>query len=137
MDIRTATLDDLDEVVALWREFGGPSRSTTRPDHVRALIERDPDALLLAMDDSRSIVGSLVVGWDGWRCHLYRLAVRSSDRRAGVASALVAHARTRARAVGADRMDAMVHRDNFAAASFWEALGFELQDDDGRWAVML
>jgi ribosomal protein S18 acetylase RimI-like enzyme len=127
--------DDLDEVLALWRDYGGPTRTPARPDSARTLIARDPDALLLATDENRSIVGSVIVGWDGWRCHLYRLVVRPSARRAGVASVLVAEARKRARELGARRVDAIVHRENFAAVSFWEALGFELQDDDGRWSL--
>jgi ribosomal protein S18 acetylase RimI-like enzyme len=126
---------DLDEVIALWREHGGPTRTSASPDHARALIERDPDALLLATDDEHSIIGSLIVGWDGWRCHLYRLVVRPSERRAGVASLLVTGARKRAKGLGATRVDAMVHRDNIGAVSFWAALGFELQNVDGRWSI--
>lgn len=135
MEIRNATASDLDEVVALWREYGGPTRSAPQASSARSLIERDPDALILAFNDERDIVGSLIVGWDGWRCHLYRLVVHPSARRAGIATALVAAAQTRAQALGASRVDAMVHRDNVDAVAFWEALGFELQDDDSRWSV--
>jgi hypothetical protein len=42
---------------------------------VTALIGHDPDALIHAEHDGE-FIGSIVAGWDGWRCHLYRLAVR-------------------------------------------------------------
>lgn len=135
MIVRRARTQDLDGVVALWQHHAGPSRSVSGLDEARRLVARDPDALIVAVDEAGVVVGSLIVGWDGWRCHLYRLAVEATVRRAGVASALVAEASTRARALGARRLDAMVHRDNEGAIAFWEALGFELQDDDGRWSL--
>jgi len=135
--IRTATANDLEAVVELWRQYGGPTRAPVRSDHAQALIERDPAALLLAIDDRRKVAGSLIVGWDGWRCHLYRLVVHPSYRRAGVARRLVNEAKQRAEALGVARVDAIVHRDNSGAVSFWEALGFELQDEDGRWSLVL
>jgi len=135
--IRTATSDDLDATVALWREHGAPTRGLNALADARALIDFAPDALLVATDDAGSVVGSLIVGWDGWRCHLYRLVVHPSCRRDGVASALLTESRNRARARGAARVDAMVRRENAGAVAFWEANGFTLQDDDGRWSSVL
>jgi ribosomal protein S18 acetylase RimI-like enzyme len=132
--LRIATAADVDAVVDLWQQFGGPTRSPPRAAPTTRLLARDPDALILAVDDER-IVGSVIVGWDGWRCHLYRLVVRPEARRAGIADALVAAARDRARDLGASRVDAMVHDDNDGAVAFWRAAGFELQDDDRRWSA--
>ncbi len=47
-------------------------------------------------DSDARVVGTLIVGWDGWRCHLYRLAVDRTVRRSGIAGTLVAEARRRA-----------------------------------------
>jgi ribosomal protein S18 acetylase RimI-like enzyme len=84
------------------------------------------------LEDGR-LVGSLIVGWDGWRCHLYRLAVEPSVRRRGVATALLAAAGDRARQLGAVRLDATVHPDNAPAIAYWQAMGFTL-DVYGRWS---
>jgi ribosomal protein S18 acetylase RimI-like enzyme len=132
--IRSATTDDVDEVVGLWRSFGGPTRTLGQHEEARALLARDPEALIVACDDEAGVIGSLVVGWDGWRCHLYRLVVHPDHRRHGVAGQLLAEARARAQQLGAPRLDAMVHRDNAGAIAFWESQGFELQDDDARWS---
>jgi ribosomal protein S18 acetylase RimI-like enzyme len=100
---------------------------------VLRLIERDEDALLIA-EDHGEIVGSLIVGWDGWRCHLYRMAVRDDFRRQGLATELLARAREQARHLGARRLDAMVDRDNEVGCRFWSANGFvDGEGQDNRW----
>jgi ribosomal protein S18 acetylase RimI-like enzyme len=137
VEIRSAHTADVDEVVSLWRRFGGPTRSLGQHDEARALLARDPQALILASTEEGGVIGSLIVGWDGWRCHLYRLVVHPDHRRKGVAGLLVAEGRRRAGALGVARLDAMVHRDNEGAIAFWEAQDFELQDDDARWSLTL
>lgn len=134
--IRAATVDDVDAVVDLWNRAAGPTRHAGQAAETTVLLRRDPDALLVAETDAR-IVGTLIVGWDGWRCHLYRLAVEPGLRRSGIARALVDTARTRAEALGAARLDAMVDTDNTGAVEFWARAGFELDTADRRWSALL
>jgi ribosomal protein S18 acetylase RimI-like enzyme len=134
--IRAATGDDLPAVVELWNIDGGPTRYAPRLAHARVLLRRDPESLLVAELDG-VLIGSLVAGWDGWRFHLYRLAVASAHRRAGVASALIAAAIERAGALGAVGVDAMVHAGNVGAERFWASAGFECGTEDRRWSKAL
>ncbi|WP_370028620.1 GNAT family N-acetyltransferase [Planotetraspora sp. GP83] len=60
---------------------------------------------------------------DGWRAHLYRLAVDPARRRQGIGSALIRAAEERLAAFGAFRADAMVLRDNERAHRAWDAAG--------------
>jgi ribosomal protein S18 acetylase RimI-like enzyme len=133
--IRSAGEADVFEVVALWNEAGGPTRTPGRHREVLQLIRRDPDALIVALLDGR-VVGTVIVGWDGWRCHLYRLAVDAGARRSGVATALLAEARDRAMSHGAARLDGMVNVENAPAIAFWRSLGYELDDDGRRWSLL-
>ena len=91
----------------------------------------------MVADKDGSIVGTVIVGWDGWRCHLYRLAVHENARRSGIARALIEEASRRAHALGADRIDAMVNVENGDAIAFWETFGFEFDPDDGRWSMLV
>jgi ribosomal protein S18 acetylase RimI-like enzyme len=134
--VRSALVGDVPDVLALWERAAGPTRHAGGRSEAERLLERDPGALLVAESDGR-IVGTLVVGWDGWRCHLYRLAVEETARRSGTASALVAESRRRARLLGAVQIDAMVHRQNVGAAAFWESAGFSPDTDDARWTFPL
>ncbi len=58
------------------------------------LLERDPGALILAVENDQ-ILGSLIEGWGGWRCHLYRFAVHPDRRRQGIGGSLLAAAEER------------------------------------------
>src|SRR3954464_10841991 len=85
--VRAATPEDLDAALAFWKEAAeGTSISDDRAG-VERLVERDPEALLLAEREGE-LVGTVIAGFDGWRCHLYRLAVHPRARRQGIGSAL-------------------------------------------------
>jgi ribosomal protein S18 acetylase RimI-like enzyme len=136
MEIRTAIDADIDEVVDLWERHGGPTSLPGGAGEASALLRRDPDALVIARIDG-ALAGSIIAGWDGWRCHLYRLVVDPRWRRRGVATQLVATAAKRARDVGARKIDATVNFENGAAISFWERQQFERDPRDGRWSLRL
>jgi ribosomal protein S18 acetylase RimI-like enzyme len=129
--LRAGTAADIDDVLALWkRAETGPS-TTESADDVRWLLERDPDALLLA-DAEGAIVGSLIAGWDGWRGTFYRLAVDPAHRRRGLATQMVRAGEERLRALGAKRLNAIVESEEADAMAFWAAAGYELQTARSR-----
>jgi ribosomal protein S18 acetylase RimI-like enzyme len=131
--LRSATVADVDGLLGLWREAAeNAGRAPDSREAVTALVGRDPDAVIMAEHDGE-LVGSVIAGWDGWRCHLYRLAVRPAWRRRGVGSALLRAAEDRFKAVGAARADAMVLDGNDLGQSLWRASGYRRQDDWRRW----
>jgi ribosomal protein S18 acetylase RimI-like enzyme len=135
--LRPAEHADVDAVLALWAVAGeNASRPSDSAEDVRRLMERDPTALVLAADGDR-LVGSVIVGWDGWRCHLYRLAVHPDHRRRGIGRLLLEHAERGFTAVGGKRADAMVLDDNELGRSIWAAGGYRRQDDWSRWVKTL
>ncbi|MFL6076013.1 MAG: GNAT family N-acetyltransferase [Mycobacteriales bacterium] len=134
--LRTAATGDVDAVIAFWAVAGEGTDRHDSPDGVRRLLARDPDALLLAEEDGR-IVGSLIAGWDGWRCHLYRFAVHPDHRRRGIGRALLDAAERRFREAGGQRADAMVLDDNDLAHHAWAAAGYTRQPHWSRWIKRL
>jgi len=91
---------------------------------VEALIAQPGSVLLLALSDDE-VVGTLAVGWDGWRGNMYRLAVRSDFRRRGIALALVEAGHEHLRSVGARRVTALVGVEESEAVALWGAAGYE------------
>jgi ribosomal protein S18 acetylase RimI-like enzyme len=135
--LRAATIDDVDRLLSMWQEAAeNAGRPVDTRQAVTALLGRDPDALILAEQDGE-LVGSIIAGWDGWRCHLYRLAVRPDWRRKGVASALLRAAEDRFKRLGGSRADAMVLDGNDLGQNLWQASGYRKQDDWRRWVKTL
>ncbi|MEO3924087.1 GNAT family N-acetyltransferase [Micromonosporaceae bacterium B7E4] len=135
--LRTAEAADAPEVLDLWRRA---AEDTHRPADtalaVEALVVRDPEALILAVRDG-VLVGSVIAGWDGWRCHLYRLAMAPECRGKGVGRLLVEAAEERFRQLGSIRVDAMVLDDNTLAHHAWRGLGYQPQAEWSRWVKSL
>jgi ribosomal protein S18 acetylase RimI-like enzyme len=134
--IRAARPGEAGAVLAFWREAAHGTSVSDDLDGVTRLIARDPEALLLA-ERAGELVGTVVAGFDGWRCHLYRLAVSPAHRRQGVAGALLAAAERRFTALGGRRADAMVLHDNAEAHGAWAAYGYAPQPEWGRWVKPL
>jgi ribosomal protein S18 acetylase RimI-like enzyme len=122
--IREGRADEADEVLALWRAAGSAPSVTDSAEHVRAVVASEHAWLLVAEVDGR-VAGTLIVAWDGWRGHVYRMAVLPELRRRGIATSLVRAGEERLHAAGARRLAAIVLEED--AAEFWAAAGYERQ----------
>ncbi|WP_369256357.1 GNAT family N-acetyltransferase [Streptomyces sp. R35] len=134
--IRAATPDDLDTVLAFWKVAAEGTSISDDRNGVERLVARDPEALILAEHDGE-LVGTVIAGFDGWRCHLYRLAVHPGRRRLGIGSALLAAAEERFVTLGGRRGDAMVLQRNETAQHAWQAAGYAPEEQWRRWVKPL
>lgn len=134
--IRAATPDDLDTVLAFWKQAAEGTSISDDRGGVERLVSRDPEALILAELDGE-LVGTVIAGFDGWRCHLYRLAVHPRHRRQGIGSALLTAAEERFVRLGGRRGDAMVLVRNETAQHAWRAAGYAAEEQWRRWVKPL
>ncbi|KIF73342.1 GCN5 family acetyltransferase [Streptomyces sp. 150FB] len=136
LHIRCATLADVDDVLRFWREAAEGTSISDDHDGVTRLVTRDSEALILAERDGR-LTGTVIAGFDGWRCSAYRLAVHPDCRRQGIATALLDAAEQRFSSLGGRRVDAMVLNRNEQAHHAWHAAGYAPEPQWSRWVKHL
>ena len=132
MNIRHARYSDIDSILELWRAAEAAPTVTDDASSIDKFIHRDRAGFFVAEEDNR-IVGTLIAGFDGWRGHLYRMAVHPDVRRRGIATALVTEAEEHLRSIGCKRISAMVLKEEEHATEFWTAVGYELQPEISRY----
>ena len=113
-------------MLELWTRADAEPTHTDDAGSLQALMDHAGSALLVA-EDGDVMVGSVIAGWDGWRGSVYRLVVAPTHRRQGVATQLLAAARSHLEGVGAVRLQAVVVETEAPATGFWEASGWERQ----------
>ncbi len=130
---RPASAQDVAGILAFWAEAAeNDARPSDDAATVETLLLRDAAALDIVVQRER-VVGTLISGWDGWRAHLYRLAVHPDLRGRGIAGELLRRAEDRLVRLGGRRLDAMVLEQNGLGQSFWAAAGFSPQAEWRRW----
>ena len=123
MDLRRATAQDADEILALWKTAEATESITDSADELRRISTSDSVAFILATEDDK-IIGSVIAAFDGWRGNLYRLATHPLHQRKGVARALVSEAEKVFAMWGVKRITALVEKDHLWAIHFWVTAGY-------------
>lgn len=116
------------QVVALWREVFGYTEP--RNDPATAITKKlaQPDGLFLVAAQDETVVGTVMVGYDGHRGWIYALAVAGPQQRAGVGTALMRAAEEALKQRGCLKINLQVLPENAAATAFYRSLGYAVED---------
>ena len=123
--IRKASLADEAQVVALWAACDlTVSYNDPRADF-RFAFDKQGSDVLLALDNSESIVGSVMVGHDGHRGWIYYVAASPDMQCRGIGRACVEAAEDWLRERGVGKVQLMIREANAAVQTFYEGIGYE------------
>ena len=125
--VEPASADDRASVVALWHA-AGLTRPWNDPGADFDLALSNPTSSILVARDKGSVVGSVMVGFDGHRGWVYYLATDPDQLRGGAGRKLMQAAEEWLNQLGCSRVRLMVRTDNLVAKDFYKAIGYENQD---------
>jgi ribosomal protein S18 acetylase RimI-like enzyme len=132
MNIRPVTAADTDAVVELWREVFPAYFDPAYPQRLaRPNIERKlafGDGLFWLAEEQGAVVGTVMAGYDGHRGWIYNFGVHPTQRRRGVARAMLAHAEAALAVLGCPKINLHMVADNPHAGVFYRAAGYSVDD---------
>ena len=130
MTIRAMTIDDYEEVYALWMSIKGfamRSLDDSR-DGVARFLKRNPDASVVAVADGK-VVGSILCGYDGRRGCLYHVCVREDYRRQGIRKAMVVYCMKALEKEAISKVSLIAFTQNDIGNAFWKEIGWTKRED--------
>ena len=128
--IRNLKLGDSVGVIELWRGTPGIEFfcGEDRAEAITKYIERNPGLSFVAMADDR-IIGSIMVGHDGWLGFIHHLCVHPNFRGRGLAKQLTEKAVEALAGEGIGLVSFVVKSDNEIGNAFWEKNDFVTRPD--------
>ena len=124
---RRYSAKDRDALIHLW--------NTVFPDNAK---HNDPakmiddklkvDDLLFVIEQGGELVSACIAGYDGHRGWLYAVATLPSYRRHGFAKVLITSAINEMKQLGCEKVNLQIRGSNSAVKSFYESLGFCVED---------
>lgn len=129
MTIRPMTIEDYDEVYAMWQitTKRALSRADERPQLARYLARNEGLSQVAVIDGK--IVGTVLAGHDGRRGFIHHMAVLPDYRRRHIGHALAETAIAKITAEGIDKTHIFCYQNNETGQNFWRDFGFQKRDD--------
>ncbi|MCR5399149.1 MAG: GNAT family N-acetyltransferase [Lachnospiraceae bacterium] len=130
MQIRAMTIDDYDDVKALWLKIKGfaiRSIDDSR-DGVERFLNRNPGISVVGIEDDH-IVGAILCGHDGRRGCLYHVCVDPDYRLRGVGKAMVGQAMRSLQSEGINKVSLIAFTKNDVGNAFWKEIGWTKRED--------
>ncbi len=125
MTVRTMTIEDFDQVHALWMTISGfaiRSIDDSR-EGVERFLRRNPTTSVVAEEDGK-IVGSILCGHDGRRGCLYHVCVHKDYRMRGIGTAMVVYAMNALKKEQISKVSLIAFTKNDIGNAFWNRIGW-------------
>lgn len=124
MQIRPMTIEDYDEVYAMWQITSKRALSSSDSrEKIGNYLKRNPDMSQVAVCDGK-IVGTVLAGHDGRTGFIHHTAVHPDYRRRHIGKAMVEMAIKYITESGINKTQIYCYIDNTTGQNFWKSLGF-------------
>ncbi len=128
--VRTMTIEDYEEVNALWHRIKGFSMRSIDDSRtgVERFLKRNPDTSVVAVEDGK-VVGAILCGHDGRRGCLYHVCVDPRYRRRGIGKSMVVFAMNALKREEISKVSLIAFTQNDVGNTFWKCIGWTKRED--------
>ena len=128
--IRVMTIEDYDNVYALWTKIRGFGLRSVDDSYegVKRFLERNPQTSIVAIEDEK-VIGSILCGHDGRRGCFYHVCVDESERRRGIGKAMVVAAMEALKKENINKVSLIAFMKNDVGNAFWNTIGWVKRQD--------
>lgn len=131
MKIRESMVQDIGQIVGLWKQAGLYFSPFDKEERLVEKIEKEPELLLVAEDQGK-VVGA-VIGNYGWRVSIDHLAVDGGYRHQNIGRQLLEGIKKRLKSKGAS----LALIDSNLPRQFWENLGCAYRGNYSNYTIEL
>lgn len=129
MEIRVMTIDDYDEVYALWKRTPGMGlMKADERDGIERFLVRNPGMSFVAVE-AYNIIGTVLGGHDGRKGYIFHAMVEREHQGRGIGKELVERVKQALKAEGIPRIALLVYGANEQGNEFWRRTGWRMRDD--------
>ena len=126
---RLMTIDDYDEVYAIWIAcHNGLNSTDDSKEGIEQYLKRNPTTSFVAVEDGH-VTGVILCGHDGRRGFIQHMSVSPDHRRKGIGGKLVDLALEALSKENIKKVALVAFKTNDLGNAFWEAQGFTLRED--------
>ncbi len=128
--IRPMTIEDYDEVYALWmtiKGFGIRSIDDSREGTER-FLKRNPTTSIVAEADGK-LVGAILCGHDGRIGCFYHVCVNEAYRNRGIGKQMATAAMRALQSEQINKVNLIAFKKNELGNQFWQEEGWKMRDD--------
>lgn len=130
MKYEIKTFDNLkhrDQVILLWKEVFGYEADHNAPKLVIDKKLEFGNGLFFIATDNKSVVGTVMAGYDGHRGWIYSIAVSSGYRKQGLGSELLYFAEEKLSKLGCMKINLQIMEGNEAVEKFYLSNGYHTE----------
>ncbi len=126
LEIRAFVIEDTDAVLDVWGQAGMTAPNRNPRSDIQKKLRHSPESFFVGKVEGK-VVATVMVGYDGHRGWIYKLAVMPDQQRKGIGTRMMEHAENWLRQQGCLRVKLEVQQDRAAVTQFYEKLGYDVR----------
>jgi len=121
------TQSDHTQLIEFWREIFPNDPPHNEPSKMLSAKLKVDDLVFITKEEDK-IVAACMAGYDGHRGWLYAVAVSPSHRRRGIGQRIIQSVIDELKSLGCIKLNLQIRADNTEVASFYQSLGFHIEE---------